>query len=231
MKAVKNICQVLALVFAIAALALFFTNFATINTAEGTVSAIGAQLGFGSKVAIGETSYDMAISSDLLLCFILTAISAVFGGLSFKMRKGAVVSSVVALITGIYMLVIALSNPFAYVDTRTRPLTSVASVEYGISVLLCAIALLVAGILGVAFILVRDKIEVLESAGKKKSIPEKVVQFCRDYKGEIKKIVWPGLKTVVRNTLVVLAVCLVIGIFIWLLDFGLAQLLNLILGI
>lgn len=229
MKAVKSICQVLALVFAVAALALFFTNFATINAAEGAVSAIGAQLGFGSKVSVGETAYDMAISSDLLLCFILTAFSAVFSGLSFKMRKGAVVSSAIALISGVYMLVIALSDPFKYVDTR--PLSSVASIDLGISVLLCALALLVSALLGIAFVLVRDRIEVLESSGKKKSIPEKIVQFLRDYKGEIKKIVWPGIKTVVRNTVVVLIVCLVIGAFIWLFDFGLAQLLNLILGI
>ena len=97
--------------------------------------------------------------------------------------------------------------------------------------LLCAIALLAAAVTGFLFILVRNYIEVKESNGKKKTIFQRIIQFFRDYKGEIKKIVWPDLKSVVKNTGIVLAVCAIIGVFIWLLDFGLAKLLNLVLGI
>ena len=229
MKAIKNVCQVLALICAVGALVLFFTNFATITSAEGVSDAIGAQLAFGSSVSVDGTAYDMAKSTDLLVCFILAAISAVSAALSFKFRKGAVVSVAFSAAGGIYMLVAALSAPNKYVDTR--PLTYVTDIKYGPSVLICAIALIAAALLAVAFIFARNRIEVLESDGKKKTIIQKIVQFFRDYKSEIKKIVWPGPKTVVRNTVVVLVVCLVIGAFIWLLDFGLAKLLDLILGI
>ena len=58
-----------------------------------------------------------------------------------------------------------------------------------------------------------------------------IKKFCKDLKGEIKKIVWPGWKDVAKNTFIVLAICLIIGAFIWVVDFGLAQLLELILGV
>ncbi|MBQ7105929.1 MAG: preprotein translocase subunit SecE [Clostridia bacterium] len=59
---------------------------------------------------------------------------------------------------------------------------------------------------------------------------KRVIRFLRDYKSEVKKIVWPSLKDVVKNTLIVLIICVIIGVFIWLADFGLAKLLDLILG-
>ena len=40
------------------------------------------------------------------------------------------------------------------------------------------------------------------------------------------KIVWPGPRSVVKNTLIVLAVCLLVGAFIWLLDWGLGSLVK-----
>lgn len=55
-----------------------------------------------------------------------------------------------------------------------------------------------------------------------------IKKFCKDLKGEIKKIVWPDAKTVLKSTLVVLvavAVCgLAIGIVDWLLSQGLSLL-------
>ena len=51
-----------------------------------------------------------------------------------------------------------------------------------------------------------------------------------NYKGEVKKVVWPGPRDVVKNTLIVFAVCLLVGGFVWLVDFGLSQLLQLIWG-
>ena len=58
----------------------------------------------------------------------------------------------------------------------------------------------------------------------------KVGKFFRDYKSEYKKIVWPNLKDVLKNTFIVLVMCLIIGALIWIVDFGLGQLLSLILG-
>lgn len=226
MKAIKNVFQVLALVFGLGAIVLFFTNFATITGAKGAITATGAQLGFGANITAGDVAYNMAVSSDILFCIILAAISAISAGLSFKFRNSIITSSVVSAIAGIYMLVIALSDANKYVDSR--PLSNVTSIDYSVSVILCALALLLAAVIGVAFLFIRNYIEVKESNGKKKTIVQKVVQFLRDYKGELKKIVWPNVKTVVRNTVIVLVVCLIVGAFIWIFDFALAKLLDLV---
>lgn len=229
MKAIRNICHFLTLILSVGALVLFFTNFATITAAEGVMTATGVQLGLGANVAIGDVAYGMAKSADLWVCFFATAIAAVCAAISFKAKGASIASTVFAAFGGIYMLVVALSDPYKFVDTR--PLTGIASVEYSQFVLFCAIALVAAAVIGLVFIFVRNYIEVLESGGKKRTIIQRIVQFFRDYKGEIKKIVWPGLKTVVKNTAIVLAVCVLVGAFIWLLDFGLARLLDLVLGI
>ncbi|MDR2647989.1 MAG: preprotein translocase subunit SecE [Oscillospiraceae bacterium] len=52
---------------------------------------------------------------------------------------------------------------------------------------------------------------------------KKFRKFWRDFFGEIKKIVWPDFKTVMKSTGLVLATVLIIGIFVWILDFGLTQ--------
>lgn len=70
--------------------------------------------------------------------------------------------------------------------------------------------------------------------GKKKNghknVFSSIGQFFKDFKSEIKKIVWPSKKQVINNTLVVLAVMLLVGIVVWLLDAGLAWVMNLIYG-
>ena len=47
---------------------------------------------------------------------------------------------------------------------------------------------------------------------------KKIAKFLRDCKGEIKKIVWPTPKQVLKNTLIVLVCVLVVGVFIWVFD-------------
>ena len=66
---------------------------------------------------------------------------------------------------------------------------------------------------------------------KKLSFFGKVKKFFRDYKSEVKKIVWPNFKFVLKNTIVVLVICAILGVFIWLLDLGLLELIGLILGV
>ena len=46
----------------------------------------------------------------------------------------------------------------------------------------------------------------------------RVLKFFREVKSELKKVVWPSKKQVVNNTLIVVAVVLVIGIIIWAFD-------------
>ncbi len=229
MKTVNRICQILAIVFGVASLALFFTKFATIVSNGASVDFVGAALGFGSKKELADgTVADMARSADILFCFWLTVIGFVMSIFSFKSKSLRYSAPAFGLGTAIYMLVIALSNPWKFVDTR--PLGNVTDVKYSIFVLLTAIALFLFAIFGVAYLLIDDYIEVLESKGKKNTILKRIVLFFRDYKSEIKKIVWPGFKDVAKNTVIVLIMCLLVGILIWLLDFGLGRLLELILG-
>ena len=95
--------------------------------------------------------------------------------------------------------------------------------------LFISIALFVAFAASATHLLVADSVAVAESKGQLLPIPKRVVKFLRDYKGEITKIVWPGPKAVVKNTLIVLGMCLVFGLFVWLIDWGLGSLIELII--
>ena len=44
-------------------------------------------------------------------------------------------------------------------------------------------------------------------------------RYFRELRSELKKVVWPTPQQVLKNTLVVGACVLVIGVFIWLFDF------------
>ena len=48
---------------------------------------------------------------------------------------------------------------------------------------------------------------------------EGICRYFRELRSELKKVVWPTPQQVLKNTLVVLACVLVVGIFIWLFDF------------
>ena len=62
---------------------------------------------------------------------------------------------------------------------------------------------------------------------EKKSFFSKIAKFFRDYKGEMKKIVWCSKKDTIKNTSVVIVVVAIAAVFIALLDLGLSQLLAL----
>lgn len=228
MKIINRLCQILGIAFSLCALVLFFTKFATVAFSGGNASFVGAELGFGIKKTVGEAAYDMARSADILFCFFLTVFGLIFSILSFKSKGLRYTVPAVGLIDGIYMLVIALSKPNLFVDTR--PLPDVSKITYGKGVLLCAIALLAFAVFSAAYLLIDDYLEVKASKGSKRTIFKRVIAFFKDYKSEVKKIVWPGIKDVLKNTLIVLIMCLIVGAFIWLLDFGLGKLLEVILG-
>jgi preprotein translocase subunit SecE len=146
-----------------------------------------------------------------------------------KSKKLRYAISGFGIVTSVYMLVIALAKEaWSFVDVR--PLPDVTRVDYTSFVLIAAIAILVFTILAIAYLLIDDYIEVAESKGAKLTIPKRIVRFFRDYKSEVKKIVWPGYKDVIKNTVIVLIMCLIIGLLIWAVDFGLGQLVQLILG-
>ena len=46
-----------------------------------------------------------------------------------------------------------------------------------------------------------------------------ICRYFRELRSELKKVVWPTPKQVLKNTLIVAACVLVVGVFIWLFDF------------
>lgn len=47
----------------------------------------------------------------------------------------------------------------------------------------------------------------------------KAVNFLRDAKNELKKVVWPSRKELIKDTLIVIGVSLAVAIFLGVLDF------------
>jgi len=227
MKVLNKICWILSIVLGVGSLVLFFTDFAVMSVGKETVNVVGAELAFGSEVEFAGRTVDLTRSSHILFCMILTAIAAILSIVSFKSKKIRYATPAVGGLVGIYMLVIALSKPGAYVDASAVSLTKL---EYAPFVLILAIALIVFALVSLAYLLIDDKLEVIASKGAKLTIPKRIVRFFRDYKSEIKKIVWPGWKDVAKNTFIVLAICAIIGAFVWVVDFGLAKLIELILS-
>ena len=66
---------------------------------------------------------------------------------------------------------------------------------------------------------------------KKSGVFSKIKGFFVDCKSEIKKIVWPTQRTVLKNTGIVLMMIFAMGIFVAILDTGLMQLLGLVMSV
>ncbi len=58
----------------------------------------------------------------------------------------------------------------------------------------------------------------MAETNNKPSVIERIKRWFREMKSELKKVVWPNRKTMIKNTLVVLACVLAVGIFIWVFD-------------
>lgn len=237
MKTLNKICQILCIVFGLGALVLFFMNFATITFSNGEkVDFVGSILAFGGSKTIAGAATKMAKSTDILFCLLLTAFGFVMSIFSFKKKGLRYATSAISLGAAIYMLVIRLSNAWKFVDARatvkkTNETLTATKVVYSNLVTFIVIALFLFAVFAIAYLLIDDKIEVLESKGAKKTIFARIGLFFRDYKSEVKKIVWPTFKDVAKNTLIVLVMCLLVGALIWLLDWGLGSLIKLILNV
>ena len=61
-----------------------------------------------------------------------------------------------------------------------------------------------------------------------------IAKYFRELHSELKKVVWPTARQVLKNTLIVLACVLVVGVFIWLFDLvarvGVDTLISLVKG-
>ena len=64
-----------------------------------------------------------------------------------------------------------------------------------------------------------------KDSSKKSTNPFKAFgKFLREYRSELKKISWPTAKETTKNALITLAAILIVGVFIWVLDYGLSSL-------
>lgn len=224
MKAVNKISQVLAVLFSAAAVILFFLPFATVAFGGKDYTFIGAQFAFGTGIEGIKDS--LAKSGQVLFCFILALLTLVFSGLTFKFKKMRYWAPGVGLAGAVFMLVRVLRGAGHFIDHR--PLEP-AKISYEPFVWLTVAALFAAVVFGICHLFIDDRIMVSEGKAKR-TIIQRIIHALRDYKSEIKKIVWPGPRDVVKNTLVVIAVCVLVGIFIWLVDFGLSWLIRLVTG-
>jgi len=59
----------------------------------------------------------------------------------------------------------------------------------------------------------------------------KVSKYFRELKSELKKVVWPTPKQLLKNTLVVIACVLVVGVFIWTFDLVAKVVIDALIGI
>ena len=59
-----------------------------------------------------------------------------------------------------------------------------------------------------------------------------ICRYFRELRSELKKVVWPTPKQVLKNALVVLACVLIVGVFIWVFDYvstwGITSLVDLV---
>ena len=58
-----------------------------------------------------------------------------------------------------------------------------------------------------------------------------IARYFRELKSELKKVVWPTPKQVLKNALIVVACVLVVGVFIWLFDFVANALIDGLIGL
>ena len=231
-KAYNKTAQIFAVVTSVAALVLFFWTFATVSSNGQELSIAGSQLAWKGDVEINGETVGLARSAHIWFCFILTVLGVIFSGVTFKAKGMRYAAPATNLAAGIYMLVISCSNPVKFVDIQSIDDFgySWGSIEYGFAIWGVTIALLVSAAFGVAHLLLDDYIIVKSSKSARYTIPKRFVRFVKDYKSEVKKIVWPTGRTVFKNTIIVLTICLLLGAFIWLVDLGLAELLKLIFG-
>ena len=65
--------------------------------------------------------------------------------------------------------------------------------------------------------------------GKFKGYIDKGLQFLREVKIELKKVVWPTRKQTIGSTVVVLILTIIIALFLGMVDMGLSSLIQLVL--
>jgi preprotein translocase subunit SecE len=75
----------------------------------------------------------------------------------------------------------------------------------------------------------RQKSLTKKEPGKFKGYIDKGLQFLREVKVELKKVVWPSRKQTIGSTVVVLILVMIISVFLGLVDIGLSSLIRVVL--
>jgi preprotein translocase subunit SecE len=65
---------------------------------------------------------------------------------------------------------------------------------------------------------------------KVKQIFDKILQFLKEAKVELKKVTWPSKKQTLASTSVVIIVVIIVSLFLGIVDVGVAKLIRLVLG-
>ena len=65
----------------------------------------------------------------------------------------------------------------------------------------------------------------------KVGLGQRISKFFKEYRGELKKISWPTFAEVVKNTMITLAAVLMIGVVIWIFDYAITTLRDLVISI
>ena len=65
--------------------------------------------------------------------------------------------------------------------------------------------------------------------GKIKGTIDKGLQFLREVKVELKKVVWPSRKQTIGSTIVVLILTMIIAVFLGMIDMGLSGIIRMVL--
>ena len=220
MKALSWAAKVLSVIATVGTVVLMFFGIAEVTSSAGEFSLSAIQMSLGSTVK--DVNFNM--SSKYLFASICAIIAAICSVFSVKKKSFSIANLVFSAVSMIMFIIFAVQTTASNVDYR--PLT--ATVEYNSMFWVLFGVVIGAVVLTVASIFLADKVEVMESNGTKKTLLKRFIAWIKEYKSEIKKISWPAFKTVVRNSVLVLLCCLLVGIIIWAVDFGLSNLLQLI---
>jgi preprotein translocase subunit SecE len=65
---------------------------------------------------------------------------------------------------------------------------------------------------------------------KVKEVVQKIIQFIKEAKVELKKVTWPTPKQTLASTAVVIIIVFIVAIYLGIVDFVLAKLVKFVLG-
>ena len=143
----------------------FFMKLVTLTYHGQTESLVGTVLAFGGKTkgfGSAGNAVKMAISAKVLFCLILTTIGVVMSIFSFRKKGLRYTVPFIALGDAIFMLVMALSDPWNFIDMSafvdyagsSRP--RVDTLAYAPNVLIISILLFAFAIFAAAYLFVDD---------------------------------------------------------------------------